>query len=538
MPITADFFLAEPISAVIGPQIGPMFESAGVKITIALPGQTHDHLTCYLCDPAGAKVAERKSAPHHAQFRNFVFVFEHLEPGKRYSYKFLDDGRQEIDLEGGLSYADCWFDAPSFNAGDRFVLLSCNNPFESKKHGEARFQMWAKLHDRVTRDPHIKLLVQGGDQLYNDDIEADSLEKLRASPADTDSVYQNFIRNYQHYYGDLHYRKIMAHLPSVAMLDDHDITDGWGGRPASFDDKGSFRPEWQRYFDIAYEAFEAYQSIRNPDVRLYPAVATTYLDFGPNRLYLLDLRKEKNIRNAAAPLVSDEHAAKIMDSIAAIPDGIRNVFVLSPVVPVRINPTLEEELGGLAALAYWLRSFSKDKLLSTHKWIWFWSLLLWLSNRGGLADLSDDLSDGLSSSINRRFLLTLLGALARFEHSKNVILVSGDVHTGGFSEIFVRHGDSRICIPQVVSSPIGYVPMEKIVKDKTTEEGEFGISLPNPAADERAEEPEVRARNIFYRSDRNFAVITPGRSLAESKVEFTFESLSDPIAFAGTFLPT
>jgi len=301
MPITEKYFHEKPISYVIGPQIGPSFDPCGVRITIALPYREDTKLTCHLLSADGQKVDEQTSDVLHPKFKPFVFEFENLEMGAKYSYKFLDISSEEVDLEGGLTYRDCWFYAPTFKDNDKLVLLSCNNPFHSKKQDNDRFEMWSRLKDVVIKDPMIKLLVQGGDQVYHDDIEADCLQKLKATIADEEGVQDNIIKNYQHYYSDLNYRKIMANVPSVAMLDDHDITDGWGGRPESFKDN-NIKPEWQNYFDIAYDAFKAYQTVKNPKIRLYKGVETTYLDFGENRIYLLDLRKEKNIKNKDFPL--------------------------------------------------------------------------------------------------------------------------------------------------------------------------------------------------------------------------------------------
>jgi len=131
-------------------------------------------------------------------------------------------------------------------------------------------------------------------------------------------------------------------------------------------------------------------------------------------------------------------------------------------------------------------------------------------------DFSDDIEDGLSSSKNRNFLKKLLRTLAAktAESDRKAILLSGDIHVGGISEIFVKSDDKIVTIPQIVSSPIGYEPMPKIAKDFTSEETNIILDV-----------ADISATNIFYRSDRNFAIIKPYKLDQTDGIEFVFESL-------------
>jgi hypothetical protein len=107
----------------------------------------------------------------------------------------------------------------------------------------------------------------------------------------------------------------------------------------------------------------------------------------------------------------------------------------------------------------------------------------------------------------------------------------------------IRDGESRpVCIPQIVSSPIGYEPMEKFIKDGTTEEGDYEIVLAStpqpssaPSSNCGSRTISITARNIFYRADRNYCIITPGSSNEVPALEFHFEKLKDPIYCAASF---
>jgi hypothetical protein len=520
------YYNQEPPCKVIGPQLGASFGACGMKITIAFPHlPSLENVVCVLTPEKGIAPLKQSAAPGHPVFRHFLFEFQSLVPGMKYAYAFLDAAGSALDLGPGLTAEDCWFLGPSFGAEDCFVLHSCNNPFYSGLPEAQRFNMWEKLAEQVFNDRHIRLIVQGGDQVYNDDIEGACLAALRGKEADADGVRRRLVRNYQHFYSYPAIRRVLAHVPSVAMWDDHDITDGWGGRPESFRRDGAFAPEWLAYFNLAREAFRAYQSAKNPPPLSF-AAETAVLDFGVNRLVILDLRSEKNIMNASAPLVGMAHEKAILDAVASTPEDVSRCFILTPVVPVRIDPHNEEILKKTATWLYRLRTWS-----GYMPGMWG-AILRFVSNLGGIADLGDDLTDGLSAAENAGFLRKLLKSLANL-HSrtgKGAVILTGDIHTGGISEIFAWSDDNRMCvIPQVVSSPIGYIPMNRHARAETTEEKEFVIEK------SEGKTGGITARNIFYRSDRNFAVICPDRIAETDGVRFFFENLKLPIACPAYF---
>lgn len=161
--------------------------------------------------------------------------------------------------------------------------------------------------------------------------------------------------------------------------------------------------------------------------------------------------------------------------------------------------------------------------IKKYKW-WTKALEFMFLATAGIGAYSDDIYDSLSASTNKPYFLRLMGAIneTMASHSNEVVILSGDIHTGGLSEIFV---EGKI-VPQIVSSPIGYEPMNKVVKGVTTTESERSIE---------GSDLEISFRNIFFRSKRNFAIITPGRLHETNGVEFHFESLTCPIYSASYF---
>lgn len=543
---------------VIGPFIGPRGPKS-VRIVIALPdGISIQELCCRIEGPDGF-VTERSSAPTSDLFRVFTFDVDNLPSDGRHKYCF-QIGDQLLDLQGGLLPEDCFFRPPGdCGEDDTFVLASCHDPFQTAKgSADEGWAMWEKLFELVDAGSSIRLLILGGDQLYNDRVETGYLGK------EPDSLRRAFIENYHRYWSYPAYRKVLARIPSIAIWDDHDITDGWGGRPESFSGD-EFKPQWEAYFSIAKEAYVAYQASRNPQSFVGPPdeVFTFRYDWGANRFFLLDLRTQKNSKKSR--VMSDTHERAFVDSLSAADEHIKSVFVLSPVVPFRCNIGVDNRLTifsrYLFGLDWWLKknprffiSFSTASGVSG-----LWGLLaLYLHDLPiftlsemtaaiflllalpkivlmipDLPTLTDDFEDSLTSECNRATFRRLLDRMfqVRRESGRKVVLMSGDIHACGMSEMIERDGSLVVTIPQVVSSPMAYKPMPKAVEGFTTTTSEMIL--------DSGIERDVFARNVFYTSKRNFAQIFPSRihNDESASILFHIEGHRIPLAMPAQFIP-
>lgn len=578
--------------------IGPFLSShrpGHIRICLGLPGSATRAgrkqkkirtLRCTLLLD-GQTLGGASAAPRHPVYRTFVFDFENLPAGAVLQYRFSSEGR-DLELEGGLEPGDCRFRIHGpWSEADSLVLCSCHNPYELagyeqktrlrlKMHGimawfaqtfnqtppvlpdnlgRPRWGMWTRLMNLEEEDPSLRLLVLGGDQVYNDDVETEFLGKLappRPDKAFVDDLRARFIRQYQLYWQHPDYRKVLARLPSVAMWDDHDITDGWGGREKSFQGfKGTeFAPRWRLYFKVAQEVFAHYQAVRNPDplAGLPPDAQSTRLDLEPlGSLVLADLRSEKNSR--LRQLVSPGHETVLHDTLRAGPG--RRLLLLVPVVPVRTNIHDDERLVGLFKVWLLLQTLLEKYPLIPYAIDWMTSKLLFTAvialaalvawgetwqdravflgtglvlgfafllaqacitafNSQALPELTDDLEDGLSAKQNLPVLNRLLESLFSWQRQapgRQAAILTGDIHTLGLSEILEERAEGGVqSIPQIVSSPMAYYPMPKPVEGFTTTTSEIGLY----------QDASVRryARNITYISKRNFCQLFPGRLAA------------------------
>ena len=127
---------------------------------------------------------------------------------------------------------------------------------------------------------------------------------------------------------------------------------------------------------------------------------------------------------------------------------------------------------------------------------------------------------------NKETLERILKELFRLVREKDtrVVVLSGDIHIGGVTEIVERIEDKVCTIPQIVSSAISNKPMPKVVEGLTSTTSEMKLDSEN----------ELFARNIFYKSKRNFVQIFPKHLLEKSDhaaVSFHFEDHRLPISF-------
>lgn len=189
--------------------------------------------------------------------------------------------RAAFDLSG----ADAWYAVDgarypvradvSGDLGIAFVSCNGQEADDLTRDPAQRNRLWADLLRRHRDDP-FHLMLQGGDQIYADEVlNADPMLKAwrrnrpasRAplSQADRDRLAHRlnaaFLDRYLATLGQPETAALMAEVPSFNMWDDHDICDGWGSlRREQLDcDIGRL------LFDIARRWFLIFQTGAAPD---------------------------------------------------------------------------------------------------------------------------------------------------------------------------------------------------------------------------------------------------------------------------------
>lgn len=414
--------------------------------------------------------------------RLYSFKFKNLKDGTTYNYRFLD-GETEIDPGDGLTSTDLFFTYHrQLNGEAEAVLLSCNGLFDFKGPEKHRHRMW----DRLFQNAQIKkpkLLILAGDQYYQDVIEKKWIDKLTDTDFEANylSCKQDSLANALNHMSHLNYRKLMAQIPSMAQLDDHDITDGVGGRAECFDGT-ELKPQWRNYIKIQKELFNLLQASRNPS----PVSACSFIqDLGQTAIVAFDMRTEKNA--AKKQLMEPKSKDLLFEAIRTLPH--KNVHILLPVVPLRNSIKFEGMLKSFIQFAGWIATFDMIKTK-------FPQVAEGLKHITGSAD---DLDDSLTSDVNKDFFIDLIKLMS--EGSKrgvNYSFLSGDIHTGGTTEIYATVDNHRFRIPLIISSPIGYEPMPWFVEVVLREKNEMEFSHNGVI---------LKAVNGRYTTKRNFIFI-------------------------------
>ncbi|WP_413942720.1 hypothetical protein [Bdellovibrio sp. HCB-162] len=460
------------------------------KIVLCAPFQTDfDEVECIL-SLSGVALPPMKAKVQDPQVRNFVFEFHGLIPGGKYTYRFTKKG-ETLNLGAGLVESDLRFTYWStLDAGAETVLMSCNGVYIFKDQNK-KWDMWRRLETTVANSKNPpKLLILGGDQYYQDDTEKEFYEKLKGdvTPELRNEVKMAAIRRAWEQTSDPSYRRLMAQIPSIAMCDDHDFTDGAGGRFC--DIHGNFEPAWLIYRDILVEVFEAFQASRNPEplIKKTKSAYSFSLDLGDSALVALDMRTEKNSRKSL--LMEDDHKNEVLKAIRSLKH--KNIMLLLPVVPLRNSREIESLLLLMSMIFE-----SKDVE----------NFLKGISPKikegaDYVAGLKDDLEDALTSPPSLPFFTELLDAIS--EQALNGVqftILSGDIHTGGSVEMKVTKNGKTFAVPILVSSPIGYNPMPKLVEGALKESSSILINSGNLQI--------AAVANQFY-PKRNFVFLKPG----------------------------
>ena len=417
-----------------------------------------------------------------------------LRPNAKYSYQLWHDkacsvelnlnpslklGELEKDPKAGLHLEHLFFwTLPEDGYGRQldFLLMSCHNPGTSTSDGCEGFGVWRQIRTIMEANANVRFAILAGDQIYADEVETQVLAER-----DPLKRKQLYLSVYKKFWDNEHYRRVLCSLPAVLMWDDHDITDGWGSREDSFqDDKPQeFTRDWKELFGTASEMFKLMQASRNP-TPLFSGFSPgfdTCFRIGKAGFVVADLRSNRNTRfkiddngNYEGRIWLPEQMQAIRNWVEANKEDIDTLFFVSSVVFSHGAPQVENWI-----MDVWFR------VLDFVKWVektgWFKKLVA--SFNSGIGDLRDDINDSWGSTVNRKETDRVLDLFFDLENpmdgSKrlNVVILSGDIHTPGYSTIYssapkdnekrtvpgtegVREG--RAIIPHIVATPVAYQP--------------------------------------------------------------------------------
>jgi len=346
-----------------------------------------------------------------------------LEPGRTYDYEVRRDDDDTTLGRGRLLTPPLgWDDCP-----ERFAIAvaSCHQPFgdDGKASTKAR-RLVERVHEVL--DAHdVKAVVLCGDQVYNDqpaklslfdDAHFDAVGPegrgsiLECTREEVRALVQD---RYRAFWGLDGFQRLQARWACYPIPDDHDLVDNFGSAPEHAS------PEWQAFRHGALDACHDYQTSRvlGRHGDRPPSLHYSFA-WGPLRVFVMDLRSEKECDGKTCTLYSDEQLAELKRFLRSNEDAGLLALVLS--VP-------------LAHVPEWLSAAGKP-----------------FEGEGG------DLADRWGQPAARRSRDRLMALL--HEHRvrrpwQPLVLLGGDVHMGAVSELQWSDGTTG-SLYQLISSPL------------------------------------------------------------------------------------
>ena len=383
----------------------------------------------------------------------------------------LSDNDQEGIPPKGLQPKDLFFwTLPEDGYGRQldFLVMTCHHPERKKNDGFDGFAVWNRIPEIIEteQNANVRFAILAGDQIYADEIETEVLNE-----EDPVKKRQHYLDVYRKFWNNEHYRRVLCRLPAVLMWDDHDITDGWGSREDSFQKEKpqEFEQEWLELFNAAKDMFRIMQASRNPDPLSndFALGFDTCFRVGRAGFVMADLRTNRNVRafrrteNGKSVFEGriwlPEQLQLIKDWIAANRKSLDSLFFVSPVVFSHGAPQVEGYL-----LRSWFRVITTVNLATSFHLAR--KTIQRFNDKVG--DLRDDINDSWGSEVNRDEADTALDFLFELENPKsgedplNVVILSGDIHTPGYSTIYSSDPlhQKKAVIPHIVASPVAYEP--------------------------------------------------------------------------------
>ena len=392
-----------------------------------------------------------------------IIKFDALKPDTIYFYKLWTDAEHKTALPlNGLAESDLHFQTlptKGFNDQLDFLLMSCHNPETETRDGADGFAVWARIPDIINENKNVRFAILAGDQIYADEVE---LRVLREQ--ELRKRQELYLGVYKKFWDNIHYRKVLCSLPAYLMWDDHDITDGWGSREDSFrkDRPEVFKDDWLRLFEAAQSTFRQMQASRNPEP-LPQDNANKSFDFcfkvGRAGFAVPDLRSNRNVHLPRIMLPAQLDA--IREWVSANKKDLDVLFFVSTVVFSHDAP----QVTGLM-LKYWFL------VLDLVKWLKRFPLLrpAMRSFDRNVGDMRDDINDSWGAQKNAEEADRVLDFLFELQNPPdpndaiNVVILSGDIHTPGYSTIYSAdsHHQAKAVIPHVVATPVAYSPLSWI----------------------------------------------------------------------------
>lgn len=394
----------------VGPVIGKVTHNTG-RILLEVDDDTS--VTCIATPKKGKSVQQTKNFKRN---RPSAFHLQGLRASTRYQLEFKI-GRAHATRTGTLT---------TFEPNPQkmnLAAVSCNFTI---KRGDTN--LWEDMYQRYVQPGEIHMLLHLGDQVYGDSMFAQACNMLEGKKHISKSEQENILQNYRQLYrwswNDPATREVLARVPSLMIWDDHEIRDDWGSKKEDRSNGNGEESIELRIGRLARQVFREYQRQLwddfDPDREPVSSLEHHAHRWGPIGVLLLDLRGGRSFGfDPARPYLSAEQWRDIRKALLGR-SGIFSAPAVRALVVVSSVP--------LVFLSGFIAGVGSQKM--------------------------DDLRDHWSYAPHRKEqveMIRLLRYWKQKEKNREVFVLGGDVHIGGYTDI--RYRDQSI-FKQLITSPI------------------------------------------------------------------------------------
>ncbi len=362
-----------------------------------------------------------------------IVEFRDLTPGTTYRYRAAaidEDPVDWKDLDWGHAPIHEFRTFRTESSSARFVFGSCRHGGRGiglaltgtglHARGDHAFKTLQDFIEQGRLDPDLLLMI--GDQVYADHPVHSVKFQTPVTKADFQAVYHRA-------FAWPRFRAVTARVPTFMIYDDHEVQNNWGGHlfgADEHDDTGLVLPEEKRKYRRDTYAngltfYDAYQSNHSPvvdDLRSLDvpnSARRRYYDFSlaDCDFFVMDVRSEREVADKGQPhernrMISDEQLVRLTQWLGK---GKAVKFIVSP---VPLFPDTREILG-----------------FGSHLELW-----------------------GHFPAQRRDVIKAIIAA--KLDHSKDVYVLSGDVHCSFTAALDVVAGGQDVRLYNIISSPFNW----------------------------------------------------------------------------------
>lgn len=392
----------------VGPVIGKVTDTTARVLAEA---DDYAQVMCELMDSQGNS---HQNTREMQRDRPTAFSFRNLRPETEYAITFLN---ADCDLTGRFRTF------PKNPSAMNLLVVSCNR---SIKRGST--DLWADMSRKYVSAGECDMTLHIGDQVYADAAFDTALHKLRTggiprgNRVQEEEILELYRARHRVAWNDPSTRAVLASAPNLMILDDHEIRDDWGS--GEFDkDKNS-----DEYYigTLGRRAYREYQRQLwddfDTDSDPQSGIEHHFHSWGQIGVMFLDQRGGRTFGyDSSKPYLSQAQWNEVHAALG--PGGtFDHVSALLVVTSVPLV-YLTKRVGEIAQLA--------------------------------LDDYKDHWSYGTHQPEQLEFIKALEDWKGRGAGLRELLVLGGDVHIGGYSRI--KYHD-RTIYNQIITSPITNEP--------------------------------------------------------------------------------